>query len=220
MAFNAPSQFINGVASWHTGQSPPNSDAVKTKAVQRVGDARLQIFRATTRRIRLGDETGNFARHIRQRGQFAEVPPPRIKLPVTDGRLGTMVEDEKNFRTAPDQFNHRRQLVMHDAKVKGKTKFRQRVDARDEIWAQTKTGLRFTLQISADAFDERIFCKRRQFAGHSGSQFNRSLRDNSFQPGFARGEFGNPIDLVKALRSNATAFDENHFADVRSFGGR
>ena len=104
-------------------------------------DVRLQIGRAATHRIRLGDEAGNFARHVRQRGELAEMLPPRIKFLVADRRFRAMVENEENFRATGDELRHHWQLRMDDAEVESEIEFCQRVNAGDEIWLQTKIRL-------------------------------------------------------------------------------
>ena len=108
-----------------------------------------------------------------------------------------MIQNKIDLRNAADQFGSGAQLFVPDAKVESETEFGKKFNAGKKFRSQTKFRIAFALQISPNAFHQRM-----------AASFSKSARTH---PPFSSGA----LATTPFIRGSAFAKSEIQSASAR-----
>src|SRR5207302_1451220 len=117
------------------GPVRPKHQAVRAKRIKDYIQIGAKIFFLPLLPVGFGRQTGELAINVWVGGNFLHQNGPAGAMAEFDLGFGEMVDDERLFRKAPDEFERRVQLFRIDENVVGEAEMAQAGDAAEELFA-------------------------------------------------------------------------------------
>jgi hypothetical protein len=202
-----------GAGEFGDGPIAAEEEAGRAEGFEEVGDVGLELLGRPGGVIGFGDEAGEFADDIGERGELADVFAPRIEEGGADARFAGVVEDELNVGTGANEGDDGGELRVFAADVEGEICGGELADAGDEFGAGAEIdGLVF--EVVADAADERVAGELGDVGGGLRAAIDEEARDEGGEAGFGGGELFDPGEFGGGGRAG---FDEDDF--IGEIGG-